>query len=297
MINHQRITRRAFSRSSKGLGLIGGRFVARRLKNPVFVVGCHRSGTGLLRELLGSHQEVALYPGEANELWHPRAHTWHERTIEVSPWWEDPWAYHKDSWAARTERDDTFIRASFAACQMLHGGRIFLNKSPLIAFLVDEIGRLFPGCKFIHIVRDGRPVSLSLATKLFRRFNENRRAREAYSQAGYDLAMEEWIRLSARYWNELIHAVDLQVQTSNLRTEERFIEIRYEDLCLHPDESLSRLASFMDVEPTFDRSLVENIVNRNDKVSQMSSDLLSSITEIMDPGLKIKGYPQRWLGT
>ena len=67
-------------------------YFARKLRNPVFIIGSGRSGTTLLINTLAVHDDIATYSGEANDLWHPQTYPWRDSKHRdfLPPIWVDP---------------------------------------------------------------------------------------------------------------------------------------------------------------------------------------------------------------
>ena len=68
--------------AARALGRTFPRRFAPMLHDPVFFIGSGRSGTNLLASFLRSHPEISVFPGEANDLWHPalyRGRSWTSR--------------------------------------------------------------------------------------------------------------------------------------------------------------------------------------------------------------------------
>lgn len=70
-----------------------GKITKRVPKKTIFIVGTGRSGSTLLVDILGSHSELVAFPGEANELWHPKLFPDEDAEIEISPIEVDPEYY------------------------------------------------------------------------------------------------------------------------------------------------------------------------------------------------------------
>jgi hypothetical protein len=100
------IHNRIIAQASKSLAMIAPDFMASKLKNPFFFVGCGRSGTTLLADLLASHPDIAVYPYEANEMWHPTSFPWHRSDVRTPPIWLDPYAFTEASLNTRTQHDN-----------------------------------------------------------------------------------------------------------------------------------------------------------------------------------------------
>jgi hypothetical protein len=110
-----------------------------------FVLGCARSGTSILGELIGAHPVVA-YLFEAHGVWEPPG----------SP----PPDHHRltasDAKPAVVER----VRRRLLA--KAGHGRVVVEKNPRHALRVPFLRAAFPEAVFIHVVRDGRDVACSM---------------------------------------------------------------------------------------------------------------------------------------
>lgn len=143
---------------------------------PVFIVGCPRSGTSLLRNLLRSHPHLA-FPRESHFI--PR----------FSRAYGDPRDEHAAidlarrvlslSWIERWELDvtpDAFagcrsfravVSTLFEAWARREGKPRWGDKTPHYLTEIRTLLRLFPEGQVVHVYRDGRDVALSwLRTRL-----------------------------------------------------------------------------------------------------------------------------------
>lgn len=126
--------------------------------NPVFVIGSPRSGTSILAWALAHHSSLwtsretefffELYGGE-------RA----IRTFER--------ARRPGSWLAENEVERSEFLGYLGAG--LNGlltsrseGRRWVDQTPLYTFMADTLAEMFPGARFLHILRDGRRVVQSM---------------------------------------------------------------------------------------------------------------------------------------
>lgn len=203
----------------------------------VFVVGCERSGTTLLRTMLDSHQRLAIPP----ESYFP---------LE--------WIRHADSLAPhgrpdlgrlaeRLSRDDRFrrwelnssdvelqwiadrpidlpsaIRSVFRCYALREGKELFGDKTPSFVTGIPELAKAFPESRFIHIVRDGRDVALSLVDRKH--------------QPPHTLPD------GAIFWAKRVQ----QGQSGGSRIgANRYRAIRYEDLVDGPESMLRSLCAFL----------------------------------------------------
>jgi len=113
-----------------------------RLPDPIFVVGCSRSGTTILFETLGAAPELRSLGVEIpefwNSLWGPGLNGWES---------EAAGAEH-----ARPEHRRAAQRFYF---QRLGTGQV-LDKTCINVMRVPYLVKLFPDARFVYIHRDGR---------------------------------------------------------------------------------------------------------------------------------------------
>jgi hypothetical protein len=197
-----------------------------------FVVGVMRSGTTLLRLMLDAHPDVAI-PSETRFIpdvadkcrgaSDPRATfvaalTSHERW----PIFHIP----ADLLAERIARMDPFspgegLRAFFHLYAEKFGKPRWGDKSPGYSRYMLLIQELLPEARFIHLIRDGRDIALSVA-KLRQNADPDTLARAA----------ELWV---------------LRIATARAQVKHlgHYLEIRYEDLILDPESTLGAVAAFI----------------------------------------------------
>ena len=116
------------------------------LKKPIFLVGSPRSGTTFLGSCLASLPEVSYH-------FEPIATKAASRYV-----YEGYWGELKSKW---------FYRNVYAWLMRINldGDIRFAEKTPRNCFLLPFLSKCFSDARFIHIVRDGRDVALSLSKK------------------------------------------------------------------------------------------------------------------------------------
>jgi LPS sulfotransferase NodH len=260
-----------------------------RVRNPVLIVGCGRSGTTLLRELLGAHRSIAAYPSEANELWHPSTYPWHRATVDVPPIWTNPRQFTDVSLAARPPEHALRLQAHFGAFQALAGRPVLLHKSVMLNFMLPYLLEVFPAARFVHLVRDGRAVALSYATFQRKRATE---ARARYVRAGFDWPFDALLVQFARYWALTMEELNRQQAARGLAGSGRWLEVRYETLCSEPAAVLATTAEFIGVaRDGYGIQRYDHITNRNPHyLGELDPVLRARLTAETGAALAAYGY-------
>ena len=220
-----------------------------RRQRPVFVMGCHRSGTNLLYDTLLSAGGFALYRGylPIYEILVPRFGTLENpanRQKIVETWMKskgfrragvDP-AQISSQLLAEARSAGAFIRIVMDKIAQNQGVERWALYDPDSVLHVAQIRKDIPHPLFIHIVRDGRDIALSLMKmEGFRPFPWSRRARTLLE--------------TALYWEWMVH----QGRQHGRQIPEDYIEIHYEELVNQPREVLAKLGDFLDHDLDYER--------------------------------------------
>ncbi len=113
---------------------------------PAFIVGSPRSGTTILGNILEAHPMVA-------HLYEPY-YIWYYHAKDLSTDCIRP----EDIGAAEQQ----WIRKQFERFAAGMGRTLVVDKSPELSLNLPIVQAVFPDAKFIHILRDGRDVVLSI---------------------------------------------------------------------------------------------------------------------------------------
>ena len=218
---------------------------------PIFILGRGHSGTTILYNMLALHPDSAWFsqysqrdgkiPGRSFLPFHSisnRAlrvlsmHSWMKRGENRFLAFLLPkprearliWKYTLPEGDAAKSREQVIhrLRTVVASEARDWGRRHVVFKNPLISSDVALLHQAFPQGVFIHIVRDGRAVALSIGRK--RKHAHGGESREAL------------LRRLAEHWQQVVR----QVHAAGSEME-RFMEIKYEVFCTDIHGYLSRV--------------------------------------------------------
>lgn len=198
----------------------------------VFVIGAPRSGTTWLQRMIESHPDVASVPFELTVFSRYLAPLVKGYELEETALKEGRW---RQGLAALYERPefDEFVRQGIDTvyAKVLSArpeATILLDKHPGYCHHLHLIERYLPGSRFIHIIRDGREVAVSMLS--------------AQKRMGFGA---DTIQGCAVEWRTSI--ADARTHGQRIGNE-RYLEIRYEDLVERTQEGLSDIFTFCGLE-------------------------------------------------
>jgi hypothetical protein len=128
--------------------------------NPVFVIGSPRSGTSILAKSLGIHSQF-WSADETQLLWdlfQDDRVAAHYRRGDLS--WLQRQGVSPREFLAYLGLGLNVLLTERAK------GRRWIDDTPIYALIVDRVAALFPGARFLHILRDGRQVVRSMMNYL-----------------------------------------------------------------------------------------------------------------------------------
>lgn len=261
------------------------------VRNPTFIIGSARSGTTLIQGLLAEHPDIAVFPDEANYLWHPETHPWRYSRYrdEVPPYWWDPPYHTERSLKLRRGGHEDHIRTVFGLFSMRSRGEVFVNKSAKITFMVSYILHLFPEARFVNVIRDGRSVAYSQARKISTTIDTKP---WLYADHGFAGSFEDVLLRCARSWQKHMLEAKRLASEGSVFCADRLLHVRYEQLCAQPVDELRRVCRFLGVDPTgIPDTLPLDVSNRNWKVrSGLQPGTYQKLDQLLEPTLKDCGY-------
>jgi hypothetical protein len=177
---------------------------------PIFVVGCQRSGTTLLRLMLDSHPAIACGPETRflRDLERITGADWHRL---------ERFGFPREYWLTKVGELFGSFQADYAAGR---GKRRWADKSPLYALILDYLWELFPDAQVVHLIRDPRDVTAS--------------HRSAF---GYKSALG-----APRKWRRYLDAVRRSAAGVD---PARYHELRYEALVADREATMRELLDFL----------------------------------------------------
>ena len=213
-------------------------------------MGCHRSGTNLLYDMLLSSGGFAIYRGllpiygtliPRFGSMKGRAHR--EKLVET---WLRSKGFRRTGLDAeqlsacilndcRTGGD--FIRVVMDAVARSQQVQRWAVYDPDNVLHVERVKRNLPNALFVHIIRDGRDIALSL------------KKMGGFTPLPWDRSQTESLVATALYWEWMVH----QGRAHGRKFPADYIEIRYEDLITNPRETLGKLGGFIDHDLDYDR--------------------------------------------
>jgi hypothetical protein len=174
------------------------------VKHPIFVVGCPRSGTTILRWCLDSHPRISAGPEESALYCLSKADNTKARERR------EGYGVDEEDWYEMVRGLVEGLMRPYAESQ---GKTRWALKHPELCFSIPFLNKIYPECQVIHIVRDPSDVVASCA-RLFGRSLTQR---------------------YGRLWTQSVRAAE---RDGPKLGPNRFKTIRYEDLVAEPEKQL-----------------------------------------------------------
>lgn len=183
-------------------------------QRPIFIIGCPRSGTTLLRLMLDSHPRLSC--GE-------ETHFLRDLAATVGSHWPllATYGVSREDWLRRI-RD---LYEGFQADYMARRGKQrWAEKDPTYTLILPFIDQLFPDAQYVHLIRDAYDVVASF-----------------HDRWGYLGAM----RVARTEWARYVRAGR---SFGGTLPADRYHEVRYERLVIEPEPTVRELLSFLGEE-------------------------------------------------
>lgn len=236
-------------------------FVFPNLKKPIFIVGSPRSGTTFLGLCISELPEISYH-------FEPVLTKAAARYIYTNQW--------------NQNRAKAFYKGVYAWLMRVHldGDLRFAEKTPQNCFVLPFLYKTFPDARFIHIIRDGRDASISLAKRPW--YRNDMKGSGAKEPGGYPFGPK------ARFWVEPNRVEEFETTNDLHRCmwlwrrylegvstgaaqlpTHQYHELRYEDLVTNPHLESERLLDFLEITNPQSRAKFCEVVTKKAKVDSI----------------------------
>jgi hypothetical protein len=231
--------------------------------NPfVFIVGCARSGTTLLQRLVDAHPQITITPEIhwITDYFHqggwlgPEGRVTAEQVTSIIQKRKRfrQFEFSPEEFTGLLDADQPipyvrFLNGIFALYGKHKGKRLVGNKTPAYVHRIPILHKLWPEAKFVHLIRDGRDVALSVLNW----YHADRTA------GRYATWAEDPVSTAALWWKRKVR---LGQQGGQVLAPELYYEIRYEALVAQPEAECTKLCGFLGVP--YDGAMLRFYVGR-----------------------------------
>lgn len=187
--------------------------------NPVFVIGSPRSGTSALAKSLAKHDGL-WGSAESNFISY------------IEPALRD--AYHYGTqrgprhWLSREKvQIDEFLHSMGIGINALFTrysqGKVWVEQTPEYTIHLPLMNTMFPGARFLHLLRDGREVVNSMIN------------------SGFPTAFARNFKVACQTWVQFVRAaLDFAAEHA-----EQVLDVRYENLCDRAEDEFDRILTWL----------------------------------------------------
>jgi hypothetical protein len=204
-------------------------------ERPFFIVGNPRSGTTLLKFILGIHPRLYI-PGETGfvpfllrdfsaELSLDDLRNLLELIGRLNGAWSGLVSDIPALYAALPEPRLAYVLDALYRRKAAEDGAVrWGDKTPSYVLHISALDEIFPAAQFVHLIRDGRDATLSAEKKWGRRH---------WYMDNYYL-LKNWVR-----------CVERGQATGRGLGPTRYLEVRYENLVRDPESEIRRICEFL----------------------------------------------------
>lgn len=234
--------------------------------SPIFLIGVARSGTTLLSLMLDSHSRIAIpYESHFFVSYYQKYKVGNldgkdEVLLLAKQILAEPPLRRWDLTIQPEELElenctnlPSVIGAIFRTYAKKCGKEIWGDKSPPYTQYVYILEKMFPTARYIHLIRDGRDVALSLMGK-------------SWGPGDFISSMEYWAR-----------NISCARRMLYMLPEDRFLEVRFEQLVAEPETEMKRITEFLGVE--FEPEMIN-------AYTQKASKKVGTLIDSIHPHLK-----------
>lgn len=291
-----------------------------------FIVGTGRCGTNLLNKMLRFHPD--LTPVTETHFISTLASIYKEANLSTEQFWEVINTHYTTGsrrWidlhleaggiADKQQFKNHFIQTCREASYTTHTQRIsvffdhcygngktptslsIIDKTPQYGIQMSAITNVFPQAKFIHLIRDGRFVATSIIKhlgicRLIRGGHPDRLENFSYQNKLEQIpALPVTLEEAIEYWAKTIVRIR---QEATLLPASQYMELRYEDLILHPKKTMQQVEGFLGIPYgkwwKWRASLVPKPDALVNELSRLSPQEFEKLTSLVQKNLEMQGY-------
>jgi hypothetical protein len=266
------------------------------MKGPYTIICRNHSGSRLLCE---AFRQNGFWMGMCDNKTRD-ASEFSRKRPEVKYLVEEAFRYSEMSRSEKEQLQQTMrelVEASKNNCPNPEDKIAYGWKRVITTFTVQIFLEAFPEAKAIHLIRDGRDVMLSRAKYMMSHLDDpfyrlvvfgDRSISQYRGKPLTPEIIEEYRNeLEMVYWDTIV-----RFGMRGRIYQDQYMEVLYEDLCRHPDQTLARIFEFLKVP--FHRKTREWIV-ANSSTARISKwekcgDEIKDAIEIGEPLLQELGY-------
>jgi glycosyltransferase involved in cell wall biosynthesis len=203
--------------------------------DPVFIIGSPRSGTTALAHALSQHSEFWV-SGESYFLFYL-----YSRGLPESAY-DRAMAVAGEGWlrAQDVSREEFLAHVGMGINALItsrSGGLRWIDQTPHYTLMVDTLASLFPGARFLHILRDGREVVHSMLN---------------FADSHPDADSREFLRKSVPWATDMRSACEFwrdHVETAMTFCDghpDRALVVRNDELATAPRDTFRKIHEFLE---------------------------------------------------
>lgn len=209
-------------------------------ERPIFIIGAQRSGTTLLRYILSSHPRIYI-PPESNFIPRyfsnsPEGRVSREQAIRIVEGILNYRMFFKDWIGEKPDPEQLvdslpsltpaeILNVLYSEYAELYDSARWGDKSPIYCDYIGLLATIFPQAQFIHIIRDGRDVALSM-------LKAYKRPRFFYVDIYY----------AARVWRQRVESAR---NSGQLISPGNYYELYYENLVSDTVGEVKQICKFL----------------------------------------------------
>ena len=239
-----------------------------------FVVGVPRSGTTLLRLMLDAHSELAIPPEthfipKLIKLCEKGPGDVRSNALELITnhrRWPD-FELSAEALAARLDRArnldaTTVVRAFYETYAAAQGKSRWGEKTPQYLQMMGRIARTLPEARFVHIIRDGRDVALSLLSV-------------EWGPTTVTAAAEQWV-------DEIVTA------RGKIGRLPHYMEVRFEQLVSDPEPLVREVSEFLELP--FEAAMLDYHEGASGRMGEMERNFEIAGGPVLTPEERVRQH-------